>query len=173
MDLHQDHFSLFGLAPGFGIDAALLEQRYRALQAEVHPDRHVHLDAAGQRRAMQHSTQVNEAYQTLKQPLRRAEYLLQLAGVDVHAERSMAAEFLMQQMSWREAVAEARAAQDEDALDDLLRRIRELIRHAYQQLASALDAQDWAAAAQLTRQLMFEEKLLREVDDALAALDDA
>lgn len=173
MNFDQDHFALFGLPRCFGVDVGQLEQRYHALQTEVHPDRHAHLSDAEQRRAMQCSVRVNEAYQTLKQPLKRADYLLKLAGVDVHAERSMAADFLMQQMAWREAVAEARAARDEQALEELLQRIRQLIRSEYQQLDSTLAAQDWGAAARLTRQLMFEEKLLCEVDEAFAALEEA
>lgn len=173
MDFTQDHFTLLGLPRQFAVDGAALEQRYRELQAEVHPDRHAHLGEGEQRLAMQRSTQVNGAYQTLRQPLKRAEYLLTLAGVDVHAERHMAPAFLMQQMEWREAVAEAHAAGDEAALEALLRDIRQQIRAEYQRLQERLEAADWVAAATLTRQLMFEEKLRLEVDEALAALEDA
>ena len=81
-DAAKTHFQLFGLKPSFKLDAARLEEAYRALQAEVHPDKSAHLADSEQRLAMQRSTIVNEAYQTLKSPIRRARYLLALNGVD-------------------------------------------------------------------------------------------
>lgn len=171
MDFSQDHFTLFGLPRRFALDGGELDQRYRALQAQVHPDRHAHLGAAEKRLAMQWSTRVNEAYQVLRRPLARAEYMLGLAGIDVHQERSMPAEFLLAQMEWREAVVEARAAGDEAALDGLHRNIRKEMATQYASLERLLDHGDPLQAAGLLRQLMFQEKLLAEVDDALAAID--
>ena len=171
MDFNQDHFSLFELPRRFAVDGAELDRRYREMQAQVHPDRHAHLGDAEKRLAMQWSTHVNEAYQALKRPLRRAEYLLHLAGIDVHQDRSMPTEFLVSQMEWREAVEEARAGGDEDELDKLHRRIKKEMAAQYGELESLLDANDMGQAAGQVRQLMFQEKLLAEVDDALAALD--
>ncbi len=171
MDFNQDHFSLFELPRRFAVDGAELDRRFRDMQARVHPDRHAHLGDAEKRLAMQWSTRVNEAYQTLRKPLARAEYLLLLAGIDVHRERTMPAEFLVSQMEWREAVEEARAGGDEAELDNLHRRIKKEMLAQYGRVEALLDAQDTAGAAGLVRQLMFQEKLLAEVDDALAALD--
>ncbi len=177
MDFTVDHFSLFHLPRGFSLDAAELEARYREMQTRVHPDKHAHLSDAERRLAMQWSTQVNEAYQTLRQPIRRAQYLLQLAGVDVQAEHNtaMPAAFLMQQMEWREAVEEARAGADLDTLEDLHRRMKQEMAAQVQTLAVHLDgapaAVGLAQAAGTVRQMMFQEKLLREIDDALAAIE--
>ena len=172
MDFNQDHFSLFELPRRFALDGDELDRRYRDMQARVHPDRHAHLGDAEKRLAMQWSTQVNEAYQTLRRPLKRAEYLLLLAGIDVHLERTMPMEFLVRQMEWRESVEAARAAGDEAELDRLHRAIKKEMAEQYLQLETRLDTQqDQGAAAGLVRQLMFQEKLLTEVDDALAALD--
>lgn len=171
MDFNQDHFTLFELPRRFEIDAARLDRHYRALQVEVHPDRHAHQDEATRRLAMQWATRVNEAYQVLKKPLKRAEYLLQLAGMDVHAERSVPAEFLLSQLEWREAVQEARNAGDEAALDDLQHRLKKELRAHYAQLAALLDAGELLQAAVHTRQLMFQEKLLAEMNAALAVLE--
>lgn len=171
MDFNQDHFSLFELPRCFAIDNAELDRRFLDMQARVHPDRHAHLGDAEKRLAMQWSTRVNEAYQTLRKPLARAEYLLLLAGIDVHQERTMPTEFLVSQMEWREAVEEARAGGDEAELDKLHRRIKKEMLAQYGRVEALLDAQDTAGAAGLVRQLMFQEKLLAEVDDALAALD--
>lgn len=171
MDFNQDHFSLFDLPRRFALDPAELDRRYREMQAQVHPDRHAHLAEHDRRLAMQWSTRVNEAYQTLRRPLARAEYLLLLDGVDVHRERAMPAEFLVRQMEWREAVGDARAAGDEAKLDDLRRAIRKEAGEQYRELEALLNRGNSVAAAGVTRQLMFQEKLLTEVDDALAALE--
>src|SRR5437660_915259 len=114
MNLNQDHFELFGLPARFAVDAAALELRYRELQREVHPDRFAAAPELERRASMQLATRVNEAYQTLKSPLRRAVYILRLRGVDPEFETNtaMPPEFLMEQMSWRERI-EARSGNPE------------------------------------------------------------
>ena len=169
----QDFFSLFDLPRRQALDANRLEAMYRDIQAKVHPDKHAHHSDAEKRLAMQWATRVNEAYLTLKDPLRRARYLLELAGHDAQLETNtaMPAGFLMAQMELREAVVDAREAEDAVALDEQHRRIRGEIRGAYGELQEALDAGDYARAGGLVRQLMFQEKLLHEIDDALALLE--
>ncbi|HTJ96037.1 MAG TPA: Fe-S protein assembly co-chaperone HscB, partial [Rhodocyclaceae bacterium] len=120
-DITSDYFALFSLAPAFGLDMAVLEQRFRELQARVHPDKHTHLSEAEQRVSMQWATRANEAFQTLKAPIKRAQYLLSLRGVDPQVERNtaMPMEFLVQQLECRETVAEARSAGNIHALETL------------------------------------------------------
>ena len=173
-DFSQDHYSLFGLPRRYGIDIAELERLYREVLTRVHPDKHVHLSDAEQRLAMQWATQANEAYQTLRQPLKRAQYLLHLFGVDVQLERNtaMPPEFLLQQMEWREAVQEVSTAGDSQALEALHRRIKQEMAEQYQRLEHSLDIlPDYQGAAAVVRQMMFQEKLLQEIDDALVALE--
>lgn len=109
MDPNADYFALFQLPRQFEIDAATLTERYHALQAEVHPDKHA--SASDQQRllAVQTSTRVNDAYQCLKSPLLRAAYLLELAGhgCDFSNYTLSDGDFLMQQMQLRETLAEA------------------------------------------------------------------
>jgi molecular chaperone HscB len=170
----RDHFALFGLPVSFAIEGAELDRLYQDVQAKVHPDKHAHLSDSDKRIAMQWATQVNEAYQTLKSPLGRARYLLQLAGHDprIETNTAMPAAFLMQQMELREAVAEAREAGDESKLDDLHRALRKETKAQYEQLGEALDVRrDVQYAGELVRQLMFQEKLLAEIGDALAAIE--
>ena len=78
----------------------------------------------------------------------------------------------MEQMEWREAVAEARAGRDADELEQLHHRVKQRMNERYEQLAGSLDEQDYARAADRVRRLMFLDKLLFEIDDALAALDE-
>ncbi len=175
-DISRDHFALFDIAPAFGLNMATLEQHFRDLQARVHPDKHAHLSDAEQRVAMQWATQANEAFQTLKAPIKRAQYLLQLRGVDPQVERNtaMPMEFLVQQLECREAVADARSEGDIDALEKLQRDLRSEMKADYQLLQQELDTdQDNQAAAQTVRRLMFKDKLLNEIEDAIEAAEAA
>lgn len=173
-DFGKNHFELFGLTTAFDIDMERLDQAYREIQVRVHPDKFAHLGEQEQRMAMQWTTHANEAYQTLKKPLSRARYLLQLRGVDTQEDSNtaMPAEFLMDQMEWREAVAEARDAGDLDGMERLHHRLRGEVREMHRQLELALDRQaDYPAAAGLVRKLKFMERLGEEIDQALEALE--
>jgi molecular chaperone HscB len=120
-DFSRDHFELFDLPRNYRIDTAALESAFRTLQSHYHPDRVASEGDAERRRALQISTHLNEAFQTLKSPLSRARYLLSLA--DYHtledSNTAMPQDFLMQQMEWRESIADAKAARDVGALQSL------------------------------------------------------
>lgn len=170
----RDHFSLFGLPRRQSLDELELEQLYHDVQAKVHPDKHAHLADSERRLAMQWATKVNEAYLTLKTPLKRAEYLLRLTGHDPQIEHNtaMPADFLMHQMELREAVAEARDGGDAGALDDMHRQMKKEMNGQYQALVLALDeSADYTRGAEIVRQLMFQEKLLKEIDEALEIIE--
>jgi molecular chaperone HscB len=175
LDLTADFFSLFDMPRAFRLNLSELDSRFREVQAQVHPDRFAHAGEAERRLSMQWATKANEAYQTLKKPLERAKYLLHLAGHDIQAEinTAMPAEFLMEQMEWREAVMEAREGRDHHELEHLHNRLRGDINGRYDELAALLDdAGDLGHATDLVRRLMFLEKLLFEIDDALASLEE-
>jgi len=172
VDLNQTHFELFGLPVRFTVDAAALEARFHELQREVHPDRFAAAADTERRVSMQLATRVNEAYQTLKSPLRRAVYILQLRGVDPEFETNtaMPPEFLMEQMSWRERIEAG--SEKPEALLRLQAGLRDESRKIYEALHAQLDqGRDDAAASQTTRMLMFYEKLAEEIDDRLAELE--
>ena len=176
LQLTDDHFALMGLPRRQSLDRAGLDARYREILACVHPDRHAGGTSADQRLAMQWATRINEAYQTLKSPLARARYLLTLGGHDIGSESNtaMPTQFLMEQMELREAVEDAKHSGGETAhraLVDLSARLAAQIAAGHARLETQLDdAADAAGAAALVRQLMFEEKLRDEVDDALDAI---
>ena len=175
IDFNADFFALFQQPRTFRQDPSVLDKRYRDIQAKIHPDKFVGSGETERRVSMQWATRVNEGYQTLKKPLARAQYLLALAGHDVAAENNnaMPPEFLMEQMEWREAVVEARAGANRDDLDELRRRVKNRMNWRYEQLAEFIDDKaDYQLAADRVRRLMFLEKLLFEIDEAIAALDD-
>src|SRR5258705_679996 len=118
MKLDSDDFELFGIERRFALDRAALDTRWRALQAEVHPDRFAAEGAAAQRVAMQWAVRVNEAYQRLKDPIKRAAYLCELHGAAVQAENNtaMPTGFLLQQLEWREGLDEAHGVAEVEAI---------------------------------------------------------
>ena len=171
MNLDSDDFQLFGIARRFEQDRKDLDARWRELQAAVHPDRFAADGAAGQRAAMQWAVRVNEAYQRLKDPLRRAAYLCELHGAPINAQNNtaMPAAFLVEQMQWREALGEAGTLGQVEALAFKVAAHRKL---ALLQLAGVLDQRhDFAAAAELVRALMFVERFARDVDEQVEALE--
>jgi molecular chaperone HscB len=169
--LDDTDFDLFALPPQQALDRSALDARWRQLQAEVHPDRFASGDAAAQRVAMQWVLRVNEAYQRLKDPVRRAAYLCALRGVSVDAERNtaMAPAFLLQQMAWREALAEAQDLEAVERLgDDVARTERELLAR----LTTCLDTdRDTASAATQVRALMFVQRFRQDIERRLDVLD--
>ena len=169
MPIQDDHFSLFGLPACFVADERALEEAYKRVQAHIHPDRFAAAPAAERRVAMQWAARANEAFQTLRSPLRRAAYLCELNGTPIDAESNtaMPGAFLAQQMRWREELDEARASTDKAQLQPLMEEADALRAATLKQLEATLDeARDFQAAAALVRQLMFIEKF----GDELAAL---
>jgi molecular chaperone HscB len=174
MDFTRTHFELFGLPQSYALDRNQLDAAYRELQNTVHPDRFAAQPEAEQRVAMQWATQVNEAYQTLRHPVSRGVYLLRLQGIDAldPGNTRMAPAFLMQQMEWREAIDDARAARSVAALDSLTDDLRAAHRRIEAQLAELIDTvHDFAAASEAVRQLRFMDKLIAEVGDVYEELE--
>lgn len=163
----DDHFSLFGLPSRFDLDAQALESAWRTVAAQVHPDRYATASPAERRVAMQWAARANEAYRQLRDPLLRARYLCEQAGVDLQTESntSMDTAFLMQQMTWREMMDDAR----NDA--GVLAELRTELEDARQQMRAALtrlldEQRDYAAAGLKVREWMFVERLAQELAQA-------
>lgn len=170
VNLQSNDFELFAVPVQFAQDRALLDARWKDLQREAHPDKFAAQGASAQRVAMQWSVRINEAYQRLKDPLKRAAYLCELHEAPINAENNtaMPADFLMQQMEWREALDDAEKVEEIEvvALEsrkygrDLLLKIEQLI---------DID-KDFSAAARQVRSLMFIERFAHEVDSRIDQL---
>jgi molecular chaperone HscB len=164
VNLQSNDFELFGLPQQFAQDRTAIDARWKDLQREAHPDKFAAQGTAAQRVAMQWSVRINEAYQRLKDPLKRAAYLCGLHGVPVNAENNtaMPAEFLMQQMEWREALDEAQNVAALDALSDEVNRSRRALLQRCEQL---LDTQhDYHGAVAQVRALMFIERFAHDIE---------
>ncbi len=179
INLSSNHFELFGLPVGFVLDSQALAERYRELQRAVHPDRFASASDQEQRLALQQATRVNEAYETLRDPLRRAQYLLQLHGIDSDGETATTrdASFLMQQMELREALAGVRDAADPEAeLDALMREIRQMIDQEVAQLAVQFEAatpDSLNEARETVSRMQFLNKLYNEAEALEAEMEES
>ena len=168
--LQSNDFELFDLPVQFAQDSAVLDARWKELQREAHPDKFAAQGAAAQRLAMQWSVRINEAYQRLKNPLKRAMYLCELHGAPIEAESNtaMPADFLIQQMQWREALDEADGIQD---IEEIAAQASSSKREQLLKVEHFLDvAKDFPAAARQVRGLMFIERFAGEVDARIDAL---
>lgn len=143
----MDPFATLGIPPRFTLDLPEIEKRYRDLSRALHPDKFVGRPASERRMALSKAIEVNEAWRTLKDPVKRVEALMRRAGAQVGETREGAAPpaLLMEMMEQREALSEARAARDRAALDRLVAAMRERERQVIARLAACLDAPDCSA----------------------------
>jgi molecular chaperone HscB len=170
MNLLSNDFEIFDVPAQFALDRAALDDRWKDLQREAHPDRFTTADALSQRQAMQWSVRINEAYQRLKDPLKRAAYLCELNGAPIQAENntSMPAAFLMQQMQCREDLEEASSASDLERMADDVAQTRRGMLLGLQRTAD--EERNFPELAQQVRALMFVERFARDVENRLDQL---
>ena len=169
----KNHFELFQMPVMFEIDTQQLDAAYREVQGRVHPDKFVTATDAEKRVAMQWATRANEAYQTLKNPLKRAIYLCELNGVDlgVESNTNMPRAFLMQQIEWREALDEARDTKNHSALEQLENELIQKRGNLLSLVQQHLNAAKYNDAGEQVRQLMFVEKFGDEVGRVFELLE--
>jgi molecular chaperone HscB len=169
--LGDTDFELFALAPLFAQDSSVLDARWKQLQRENHPDKFAAQGAAAQRIATQWSVRINEAYQRLKNPLKRAAYLCELAGEKINAETNtaMPAEFLMLQMQLREELDEASTLAQLEAIHA---NAQASAQTSLQKCEQMIDQhKDYKAAVAQVRALMFIERFQADVRERLDALE--
>ena len=167
MELQQNHFEIFGLPVDYTVDRQALAKRYRELQQEFHPDRFAAKSEREQMLSMQYAAQINEANNTLKDPVARAAYLLQLAGVEINPEQTTAdGEFLMQQMILRERLEDVRSAADpEGELEDLGSEASQLFKAQEVAFSTALQGNALEEAKGALLKLQFLAKLQRQIEE--------
>jgi molecular chaperone HscB len=167
VNLQSDDFELFGLTRRFAQDRAAIDACWKDLQRQAHPDKFAAQGAAAQRVAMQWSVRINEAYQRLKDPLKRAAYLCELHGSPVNAENNtaMPASFLIQQMQWREELDAATSLHD---LEQISLQCKQAGREVLQNIEQLLDMRhDVEAAVAQVRAMMFIERFAHDVNHRL------
>ena len=163
----MNHFDLFRLPFQFELDGSLLSTQFRELQRRFHPDNFATASERDRLMSIQKAAQINDAFQTLKNPISRAEYMLSEKGIDIRGEQKTLhdPEFLMQQMELREALEDIPyASEPEDALFDFEQQISALYKSQLADLEGLLNQEDWQQAADAVRKLKFIDKLRYEIE---------
>ena len=166
----DDYFALFQLKPQFKIDRQALESAYLTVQQKVHPDMHAQASDSDKRVSMQLSALANSAYRTLMNPIQRGLYMCAKNGVDPQLETNtaMPAQFLMQQMEWREALDDVR--DQPSKLDSLYKEVEQTRENLLKEVEATIDgANDFEMAAKQLRALLFIDKFSAELEDAISA----
>lgn len=179
LDFSKNYFELFGLPVAYIVDTEQLAERYRDLQRVLHPDRYANATEQERRLSMQGATLVNAAFQTLKDPLQRAHYLLTLKGIEMDAQRETTRDsaFLMEQLELREELEAARHKPDPYAaigglMDDINQRITSLVGQMAVQFETATPEQ-LEAAREILRKMQFLQKFRYDAETLEAELDEA
>ncbi|MBR7003214.1 MAG: Fe-S protein assembly co-chaperone HscB [Neisseriaceae bacterium] len=160
----NDFFALFHLPQDYAIDLAVLEQTYRVLAAQYHPDRAAGQSAFHQKENMMMTASINQAYGVLRDDIERGVHMLALHGIDANAHEYNIAdpEFLMQQMEWREDLENAQTL---DEVNKLNQQIQEVKCDVQQQLLAEFHNQNYPNATQTLQRLRFVHKLLTAIDE--------
>lgn len=179
LDFSKNYFELFGLPATYVVDMQMLRDRYRELQGLVHPDRYAATSSdAEKRQAQQAAGHVNMAFETLKEPILRAQYLLKLHGIDMelHSETTRDTAFLMEQLELREELEEIRSSDDSlDLIAEFMQRVSAMLKNLISSIALDFDT---PSAGQLEdvretiRKMQFLNKLYNEAEAVEAALED-
>ena len=161
----MNYFELFGLPTQFQLDGGLLSTQFRELQRRFHPDNFATASERDRLMAVQQAAQINDAYQILKTPIARAEYILSLNGVDMHGEKKTLQDpmFLMEQMELREELEEIK---DEEALFVFEGKVSKMYKLQLTSVEQELNQSQWEQAADRVRKLKFIEKLKSEIEQA-------
>lgn len=173
--LSQNYFDMFGLAVDFAVDSKILAANYRKLQTTFHPDKFAHASDTEQRRALQTSALINQAYETLKQPTKRAAYMLELSEGSVRREHTMRPdpEFLMQQIEWRETLMDIDGSPDpEQALTSFMEEVKQAAKPIETSFTTNYLQGDFASAHHDVDKMQFIYKLLDEAEAVEARLLD-
>lgn len=176
----KDHFAVMGLERKYSQDSLALEKRYRELSRQFHPDKFARAPARERRFSLEQSTRLNEAFKTLRDPIRRAEYLMGLEGIELASEEGSQAakdlplEFYTEVMEDREALAEAKEADAEDEggrVDKLAQAILERQQATFNRVAEALlawelnpDPETLKAAVPELAKVRYYKRFLAEVE---------
>ncbi|WP_434566670.1 co-chaperone HscB [Vibrio chagasii] len=163
----MNHFELFGLPLQFQLDGSLLSSQFRDLQRQFHPDNFATASERDRLLAVQKAAQINDAYQVLKNPISRAEYLLVQHGEDIRGEQQTMQDpmFLMEQMELREELEDIADSSDpEDALFAFEGKVSKMYKQQLSAIQQELDSEAWLEAADRVRKLKFIAKLKNEIE---------
>ena len=175
LDFKQNYFQLFGIPVDFHVDKNILKAKQQALQAEFHPDLFVNASEQDKRLSVQQASHVNEAYQTLLNPVKRARYLLEINGLELNDETETTSDtdFLMEQLELREQLDECRDSEDPVACcDEIADKLKSRAQQFADEFVEELVAEQYEAARLISRKMQFIYRIQEQVMDLQFALED-
>lgn len=167
-------FATLGIHPSFDVDLVAAERAHRELSRALHPDKFIGTGPSERRAALGKAVEVNEAWRIVRDPIRRAEALLRLAGVPTGENDAPKppADFLIEILEQREALSDAKRARDLDAVQGMALAIDAKAREVERFLAAGFDRGEAEALVAKLGELRFYRRFLEEVsaiEDELAA----
>jgi len=167
-DLSQNYFELFGLPAAFDIDRERLQTELRQLQASYHPDRFANGSDRDRRMSVQLSSWINQAHETLQDPVKRARYLLEISGAETADDSATTSDtgFLMEQIELREEIEACR--EDADGLQRSQQVVDRLQQRADQlagEFVSCFAAANLAEAMQISQKMQFIQRIQQQLDE--------
>ncbi|MDC1011358.1 Fe-S protein assembly co-chaperone HscB [Methylophilaceae bacterium] len=165
----QNFFDTFNLPVLFNIDIDMLNHQYRTLQKTIHPDRFVNATDAEKKQSLQKSTQINDAYQVLKDPIKRASHIISLH--QVLKENTLPPDFLMQQMEWEEEFETINDLEQVQLFSDKIDGEQKMLMDL---LAMDLDEKkDWESATNIIGKLKFITNLFLRIQQRKLSMDNS
>jgi molecular chaperone HscB len=165
---NRNYFEFFSLPKSFQVDADTLEREYKKLQTEYHPDKFADASESERVQVLQHASLINDAYDTVKSPLKRAAYLLRLENIDPeeHNQSHLQEAFLLQQIELREDLEMLTAKKDLDGLEKMKETVISDRNTMLQNFEVSYLASELIEAKSLYNSLQFLFKLVDEIEDA-------
>ena len=174
-DLSQTYFELFGLNPVFDLEHSRLHAEQQRLQAIYHPDRHVNASDRDKRVSVQVASWVNQAYETLQDPVKRSRYLLEINGVDIPDDSTTTsdAEFLMEQIELREEVESCRHGEDGlQRSDEIENRLTQRADELAAEFVSYFEISEFDKAMASSRKMQFVQRIQQQLGELQFELED-
>ncbi len=166
-------FELFGLEAQYDIDLGILNDNYRNLQKEFHPDRFANSSDNERKKALLESSKLNDAFNILKDPVRRAEALIEILSsqmVDKDRASNHDLDFLMKQMSYREQLETIEQNQDSCELFEFQDSIAEENKALVIALQESFNNKDYETSLAIVDKMRFMKKLIIETERVEEAL---
>lgn len=165
---NRNYFEFFSLPESFQVNADTLESEYKKLQTQYHPDKFTNASDSGRVQALQHASLINDAYDTLKSPLKRAAYLLKLKDIDPeeHNQSHLQESFLLKQLELREDLETLAAKKDLDGLEQMKSSVVSERNQMLEHFENSYLENELMKAKTLYNSLQFLFKLVNEIEAA-------
>ncbi len=175
LDFRQNYFDLFGLKTSFDVDSAALHSQMQQLQARFHPDRYVSSSEQDKRLSVQQTSWVNEAYQTLKNPVKRARYMLEISGLELDDENQTTSDatFLMEQIELREQLDACRANEDPlSRCDQIEAALNSRAQKLFDEFVQLFESGKLDAARLISRKMQFIQRIQEQLAELQYELEE-